>query len=655
MRRSLHRHVREWALLTLLLAALLLAAIRGGWLDRADFWLYDSSVSLSGRAPAPDILILAIDEESLARGGRWPWSRQLLADAMDRLTPAGTGPVLLDVIFSEAQRDDPSADTRLAAALARHGRVVLPVFMPAPGDAVVLPLPELAAVARLGHAQALVDRDGVSRRYLALETAGGVSFPHVAQQLLELSGQTFKAGAAPAGQALLVPFAGPPGHFARRSLVDLLDGRIAAAELKGHIVLIGATATGLGDNLVTPLAGRSGTMPGIEFVANVLDGLRSGYAPRPMPDGVRLLFSGALLLALMAALLLTTPQAALWVTLLLCTGAALAAVGALKLGGWWWPPAAPIAAMALAYPLWSWRRLEASLSAMTRETRRIAALAPSGRSPAKATEVGGFFDPVAMRIDAITQAVDQIASALATDGNTPEAQQHREELMRHLAHDLRSPLLSLRSLADSLRADRPADHAALLDRIDACARRALELSEQLLLMGRAEALDPAGFAEIDLVQILHQSADDLWEDARRLGARIERHCALDCALVRGDTRLLQRVLLNLGWNALRHGPQGGTVTLALHETVQDYILSVHDQGCGFAPQALASLSQPYAQATPARAGHGLGLALARRVAEKHQASLTVEHPAAGGFHVVFRLARQSSHNATKQGATNQGV
>ncbi|MEO8122117.1 MAG: ATP-binding protein, partial [Rhodoferax sp.] len=153
----------------------------------------------------------------------------------------------------------------------------------------------------------------------------------------------------------------------------------------------------------------------------------------------------------------------------------------------------------------------------------------------------------------------------------------------------------------------------------------------------------------DLVQILHQSADDLWEDARRLGARIERRCALDCALVRGDARLLQRVLLNLGWNALRHGPSGGTVTLALHETAQGYVLSVHDQGRGFAPDALASLSQPYAQATPARAGHGLGLALARRVAEKHQASLTAEHPAAGGFHVVFRLARQSTYNATNQG------
>jgi signal transduction histidine kinase len=420
----------------------------------------------------------------------------------------------------------------------------------------------------------------------------------------------------------------------------LLDGRIPAQELKGRVILVGATATGLGDNLVTPLAGSSGTMPGIEFVANVLDGLHAGLSPRPVDGWVRLLLSGVLLLVLMALLLITTPQAALWATTLVCVGTALVAVGALRLWGLWWPPAAPIAAMALAYPLWSWRRLEASLSAMTRETGRIAAMAQPGRAAAMAIDAGSFFDPVETRIAAITRAVDQIASALATDGNTPEAHQHREDMMRHLAHDLRSPLVSLRSLAASLPGDRRVENTALLNRIDACARRALDLSEQFLLMGRAEALDPAYFAEVDLVQILHQSADDLFEDARSTGSRVERHCVPDCALVRGDSRLLHRVLLNLGWNALRHGPRGGTVHLSLEETAEGYCLTVHDQGSGFAPEALAHLSQRYAQGTSTSTGHGLGLTLARLVVGKHQATLSAQHPVGGGFSVAFRLARQ---------------
>ena len=686
MRRRARVQLREWAILTLLLGALLLAAVKWDWLERADFWLYDASVTLSGRSPDPAILILAIDEESLVRLGRWPWSRQVLADALERLTAAGSGPVLLDIILSEPQRDDPLPDARLATAIAAHGRVVLAVFVPPPGDVAVLPLPGFASGGHLGHTQALVDHDGVTRRYLPVETAGAASFPHVTQVLKDLAdrpGPLAKPSALPSSQtqaqtprqtlsanssasifastsatpSVLIPFAGPPGHFPRRSVADLLEGRIPAEELKGRLILLGATAAGLGDNLATPLAGSSGTMPGIELVANVLDGLRAGVALQPVDGWPRLALSAALLLALMSLLLVTTPRAALWVTVVGCTGVALAAMGAVKLWGWWWPPAAPIAAMALAYPLWSWRRLEASLSAMTRETRRIAALTrrpgppqlPSARQVPQTARGLNFFDPVETRIAAITRAVDQIASALATDGNTAQALQHREDMMRHLAHDLRSPLVSLRSLADTLRgdslhADNPAQHAAMLNRIDACARRALDLSEQFLLMGRAESIDPETFGEVDLVQILHQSADDLWEDARSQGVRIERRCALDCVLVRGDSRLLHRTLLNLGWNAIRHGPPGGTVTLSLDATPTRCVLAVHDQGAGFAPESLGHLSQRYTQAPasvqPGGAGHGLGLALARMVAEKHQATLAAHRPPEGGFSVTLWLARQ---------------
>ena len=731
MRRSARVQLREWALLTLLLGALLVAAVKWDWLERADFWLYDTSVTLSGRAPDPDILILAIDEESMARLGRWPWSRQVLVDVLERLTVAGAGPVLLDIILSEPQRDDPQADARLTKAIAAHGRVVLAVFMPPPGDVAVLPVPALAAGAHLGHAQELVDADGVTRRYLPFESAGAASFPHVAKVLKDLaasSGVPSKAsGTSPAnvpspaisrplvapGSAtrtvqnveagapgpVLISFAGPTGHFPQRSVAALLEGRIPAQELKGRLILLGATAAGLGDNVATPLAGSSGTMPGVELVANVLDGLRAGVALHTVGAGPRLALSAVLLLALMLALLVTTPQAALWVTVLGCTGVALAALAAVKLWGGWWPPAAAITMMAVAYPLWSWRRLEASLSAMTRETRRIAALTqtrpPSGQTGGPAPRPVSFFDPVETRIAAITRAVDQIASALATEGNTPQARQHREDMMRHLAHDLRSPLVSLRALADSLRTDSPMQQAAMLQRIDDCARRALDLSEQFLLMGRAESVDPASFAEVDLVQILHQSADDLWEDARGQGVRIERRCALDCALVHGDARLLHRALLNLGWNGIRHGPPGGSVTLSLQATPTAYVLAVHDQGAGFALEALAHLSQRYTQAPvnqapvnqvtvkeasvkgavsggamnatagatthataldatdaatgastgplagpSSGAGHGLGLALARLVAAKHHATLTAEHPPGGGFSMALSLPRQ---------------
>ncbi len=641
MKRALSHYLREWGFLTLVLIGLMLLAVRGNWFDRANFWLYDNAVVMSGRPAAPDILILAIDENSLARHGRWPWSRQLMAEVLEKLTRAGTGPVLLDVIFSEPERDDSQADERLARAIRAHGRVVLPVFNAVAGAPMTLPLPALALPARLGHAQALIDPDGVSRRYLPIETAGDKGFPHVAFMLQDLAGQAVPSRRDDATQdqtARLVSFAGPPGHFARHSLVSLLDGRIPDDQLRGKTVLLGATAIGLGDNLVTPLAGISGTMPGVEFVANVLDGMRNGLEPRALGWIGQTIAGCCLLLLLMGIFLISTPKMALIAAALTCLAAAALSWATLRLGGIWWPPAAPMALLALAYPLWSWRRLEASLKTMTDQSQRMAELAHQPlRTPRTALVATAFSDSVENRIQAITEAVDQIASAFSSDAHTLEIHQHRESMMRHLAHDLRSPLVSLRSLADNLKAQKPAESTAMLERIDACARRALDLSDQFLLMGRAESIDPASFTSTNLVQIMHQAADDLSEDANRIGSRILRQCSLDIALVDGDARLLHRTVLNMGWNALRHGPAVGAVTLSLTADAHGYVLGVHDEGTGFSSDALVRLTQPYAQGSATTQGHGLGLAFVSLVAQKHGAPLQAERPAEGGFRLTLHI------------------
>ncbi len=142
---------------------------------------------------------------------------------------------------------------------------------------------------------------------------------------------------------------------------------------------------------------------------------------------------------------------------------------------------------------------------------------------------------------------------------------------------------------------------------------------------------------MDLVQLLHSCADDLWEDAQAQGARVQRRCAPDLALVMGDERLLRRAVLNLGWNALRHGPAGGVVTMSLELIDGAYLLAVHDQGEGFAQVEFAALSERYASGQAAAKGHGLGLALVRLVAEKHAAQVVIAHPTGGGFRIGLQL------------------
>lgn len=99
-----------------------------------------------------------------------------------------------------------AANARLAATIAAHGQLVLPVFVPPPGVLAVRPLPPFAAAARLGHAQALVDRDGVTRRFLARESDGNVIYAHLALELLAggngaMPGVAFVANVLDAGRA----------------------------------------------------------------------------------------------------------------------------------------------------------------------------------------------------------------------------------------------------------------------------------------------------------------------------------------------------------------------------------------------------------------------------------------------------------------------
>ena len=639
MNHAAGRHLREWGLLSVLLLAFLLLAQRAAWFERFDNGLYDVRATWAGRPAPPEIVIVAIDETSLARIGRWPWSRHELARGIEQLTQAGAGPVLLDVILAEAQHGEPGADTHLAQAIASHGRVVLPVFMPGEGAQVVRPLAPFAAVARLGHAQALVDPDGVTRRYLAQEHDGLLRYDHLALVLLDLAAARVAAPGLRGPVERLVAFAGPAGHVKRISFADVRDGRIAPEQLRGKMVLIGATATGLGDTVVTPLAGINGAMPGVEFVANVLDAEQRGLLRQTVSGPTQMVLGGAIVSLYLLSLLLLSPRGALVLVILLASGLPLLAWTVLAYAGWWWPNAALVLTVLLAYPLWSWRRLEASLATMTRETRRMAGLLHPGAQHPVALRAPHFLDPVENRIAAITQAVDEVAGALAADGDSQQSLQYRDDMMRHLAHDLRSPLVSLRALADQLRTGGTAEHAAMIARVDACARRSLDLTEQFLLIGRAQSVDSSRFAEVDLVQLLHNSADDLWEDAQALGGRVERRCALDLALVMGDERLLRRAVLNLGWNALRHGPPGGVVTLSLESVDGAYLLAVHDQGKGFTAQSFGGLSQRYAQggASASGKGHGLGLALVELVAQKHQATIDVAHPSSGGFAIGLRF------------------
>jgi len=384
--------LREWLAL---FAGMLVASALLGWqngLGRLDQSRYDFFMSTWKTPVRDDIIIVAIDDYSLAQLGRWPWPRALHAQLIRRLAEAGPRAIGLDVILSEpeAPRADGSrpGDAALAAALAADGRVVLPVAMTNAGHGltVALPIPELAHAAHaLGHINLQHDSDGVVRSVFLHEGQNGVWWPHFAAALLA-TGDPARALPLPAhgdvqqksigvdhwerADQMHIPYSGGIGHFRTVPYVSVLRGEVPPAFFHNKYVLIGATALGMADAYPTPVSGSAGAMPGIEINAQILSSLLDGKSIAVARPWMSALFTAVPVLLAMLGYLMLSPLLSLvatatWMALVIV----LSYVG-LRLG-LWLPPSAALIMLFVSYPLWSWRRLEAAIAYLGQEFSRL--------------------------------------------------------------------------------------------------------------------------------------------------------------------------------------------------------------------------------------------------------------------------------------------
>jgi len=383
------RHIAppEWLRFTGILIIFLLLLLTTNWLWRWDQLLYDAQLRYTERPAANDVVIVAIDEESLAALGRWPWPRDIHARLVDRLSQEGAKAIALDVIFAERTQEDDS----LVRAVKNSGRVVLPILVEQPrlhGQfKETLPFPELASVAAgLGHVHVELDPDGIARSVYLLEGLGDPHWKHFGAELIRLTqgesrtplpGVVNPEPEEPTpfvwrrDRRILIPYAGPPGHFARISYDQVLRGEYAPNTFRDKVVLVGATATGLGDALPTPVSGLSQPMPGVEINANVFTAVRDHRTIEPASPFWR--FTLSLLIVLGTAALLPTlsPRGALVATVGIATATFICSWLTLRYWLVWFPPVAALVATVSAYPLWSWRRLEYALGYLNQELAQL--------------------------------------------------------------------------------------------------------------------------------------------------------------------------------------------------------------------------------------------------------------------------------------------
>jgi len=362
---------------------------------RWDQLIYDTQSKLIKTAAHDDIVIIAIDEVSLKDLGRWPWSRRTHARLIDILTQYQTKAILFDVVFSEPNHNDPEGDRLLVNALSNNGQVILALMFEKKRESgqfvETLPLPELIqASAGLGHAHVELDRDGMARRTYLYGGHGEAYWPHITLATLKLlepaigpkvPWQDTTADNASQNkqwkdireQNFLIPYIGPPGSFSTISYSAVLeDGLTNPHLLNDKIILIGATATGMGDSLPTPVSGNLQPMPGVEIHANILQALRSNTIIHEISRHWQYLLTALYVLTPILLFPYLTPRASLLVVFSTSLLLLLTSFLALRWAHTWIPVSAPFIGLLLAYPLWTWRRLEFTVKFLNNELTRLA-------------------------------------------------------------------------------------------------------------------------------------------------------------------------------------------------------------------------------------------------------------------------------------------
>jgi two-component system, OmpR family, sensor histidine kinase VanS len=293
---------------------------------------------------------------------------------------------------------------------------------------------------------------------------------------------------------------------------------------------------------------------------------------------------------------------------------------------------APIAAIALAFLLvfgllGGWLlagRMLAPLSRITDATR----IAANG-SLSHRIRLPGRKDEFRELADAFDTMFAQLEAHVA----------EQQRFAANASHELRTPLAIAQTLLDVARNDPNLDTGELLRRLHAVNTRAIDLTEALLLLSRA---DQRSFTPepVDLSLIAEEAAETLLPLAEKRDVTIET--SGDMSPTIGSHALLLQMTTNLVHNAIVHNlPEHGTVRVTTSVHPRSVELTVENTGDKLNPQLVSTLVEPFLRGTDRirtdHAGLGLGLAIVKSITQAHDGSLTLSPRAAGGLTVSAEL------------------
>src|SRR6266498_3741585 len=275
-------------------------------------------------------------------------------------------------------------------------------------------------------------------------------------------------------------------------------------------------------------------------------------------------------------------------------------------------------------------RMLAPLTRITDATR----LAASG-SLSHRIELEGHQDEFRELADAFDTMLIRLEAHIA----------EQQRFAANASHELRTPLAITQTLLDVARNDPNRDTGELVDRLHAVNTRAIDLTEALLLLSRA---DQRSFTpeQVDLSLIAEEAAETLLPLAEKRGLTIET--SGDTTPTTGSHPLLLQLTTNLVHNAIVHNlPEEGTVWVTTSVQPKSVVLTVENTGEKLTPQFVATLAEPFLRGTKRirtdHAGVGLGLAIVKSITQAHDGTLTLAPLAAGGLRATVQLPAAPPH------------
>ncbi len=225
----------------------------------------------------------------------------------------------------------------------------------------------------------------------------------------------------------------------------------------------------------------------------------------------------------------------------------------------------------------------------------------------------------------------------------------QQRFAANASHELRTPLAITQTLLEAARNDPNRDNGELVERLHAVNTRAIDLTEALLLLSRA---DRRSFVRepVDLSLIGEEAAEMLLPVAEKRGVTVETSGDITPAV--GSHALLLQLTTNLLHNAIVHNlPEQGTVWVTTSAQPESGVLTVENTGEKLTPQLVATLAEPFLRGQRIRTDHagvGLGLAIVKSITQAHEGTLTLTPRTAGGLCVTVRLPAGSAHTGRRE-------